>query len=71
MSYIRRVDRGQSQLLPPSLEEYVAENAPVRLIEGFVDTLKLAELGFKRTKAEPTGRPGYDPRHLLGLYLYG
>lgn len=71
MSYIRGVDRGQSQLLPPSFEEYVAENAPVRVIDGFVDTLNLEELGFKRTQAEPTGRPAYDPRDLLRLYVYG
>lgn len=71
MSYIRGVDRGQSQLLPPSFEEYVGENAPVRVINGFVDTLNLEELGFKRTKAERTGRPAYDPRELLRLYIYG
>lgn len=71
MSYIRGVDRSQQQLLPPSVEEYVAENAPVRFIAAFVEGLDLGKLGFGRTQPAETGRPGYDPRVLLMLYLYG
>lgn len=70
MSYIVGVDRQQTQLLPPSVEEYVGEDAPVRAIEAFVRGLDLKQLGFAPGPAE-TGRPGYDPAHLLGLYLYG
>ena len=71
MSYIQGVDRGQSQLLPPSVEEYVADNAPVRFIDEFVDRLDLVALGFGRTRPAETGRPPYDPRDLLKLYGYG
>lgn len=42
-----------------------------RVIDAFVHRLAMAELGFERTKAADTGRPGYDPRDLLKLYLYG
>jgi transposase len=37
----------------------------------FVDGLKMVDLGFERAEAAQTGRPGYDPRDLLKLYLYG
>ena len=71
MSYIQGVDRGQTQCLPPTVEEYVGANAPVRVIDGFVDTLDLKALGFERTEPAGTGRPAYDPRDLLKLYVYG
>jgi len=70
MSYIRGWDRGQVQLLPASVEEYVPADAPVRAIDAFVSGLKMKELGFEETPAE-TGRPGYDPAELLKLYCYG
>jgi len=31
----------------------------------------MAGLGFERAEAAETGRPRYDPRHLLKLFLYG
>jgi hypothetical protein len=37
----------------------------------FVEKLGMSELGFERAEAAETGRPGYDPRDLLKLYLYG
>jgi len=57
--------------MPGSVEEYVEEYSPVRIIDAFVDTLDLKALGF--TKAEPayTGRPAYAPSDLLKLYIYG
>ena len=42
-----------------------------RVIDAFVDRLDMAGLGFERAEAAETGRPGYDPRDLLKLYLYG
>ena len=71
MSYIQGADRRQSQLLPPSVEEYVGENAPVRVIDAFIDGLNLEELGVGRARPAATGRPAYDPRDLLKLYSYG
>jgi transposase len=40
------------------------------VIDAFADGLKMSALGFERRAAE-TGRPGYDPRDLLKLYLFG
>jgi transposase len=71
MSYQRGLDRSQTQLLPPSVEEFVAANAPVRFIDAFVDGLDLAALKFARAEPAATGRPPYDPADLLKLYLYG
>jgi transposase len=34
-----------------------------------VGRLDVAELGFVRAEPAETGRPGYDPRDLLKLYL--
>jgi transposase len=42
-----------------------------RVINAFVETLVMSDLGFERAQAAETGRPGYDPRDLLKLYLYG
>jgi len=35
----------------------VAGDHPVRVIDVFVDTLDLAQLGFSKVEAEATGRP--------------
>ncbi len=71
MSYVRGEDRGQAALLPAAIEDYVAANAPVLVIDAFVDGLDVKGLGFGRSVAAATGRPPYDPRDLLKLYLYG
>jgi transposase len=71
MSYVRGEDRGQAALLPMAIEDYVAADAPVRVIDAFVDGLDVVGLGFGRSVPALTGRPPYDPRDLLKLYLYG
>ncbi len=71
MSYIQGTHRDQLVLFPEALDAYVAAENPVRVIDAFVDQLDLAELGFRRTQPAATGRPGYDPRSLLTLYIYG
>jgi hypothetical protein len=42
-----------------------------RVMDAFVEGLAMGALGFERAEAAETGRPGYDPRDLLKLYLYG
>jgi hypothetical protein len=44
-------------LLPEFLDDYVAEDNPVRAIDVFVDELDLRGLGFEGVVAETTGRP--------------
>lgn len=71
MSYIEGVAREQAVLFPESLDEYIAEESVVRFLDAFVETLEMDKLGFERSQPAATGRPGYDPRELLRLYLYG
>ena len=69
--YIEGEDRSQSILFPESLEDYIAEDNPVRVIDVFVDELDLDRLGFEGMQPEVTGRPAYHPSVLLKLYIYG
>lgn len=69
--FVEGVDREQGTLFPEQLEDYVAEDNPVRVIDVFVDELDLGGLGFGRVEPRPTGRPGYHPCVLLKLYIYG
>jgi transposase len=71
MSYVRGDDRGQAALLPAMIDDYVAADAPVRVIDAFVAGLDIVALGFGRAVPAPTGRPPYDPRDLLRLYIWG
>lgn len=68
--FIKGADRSQVMLFPESLDDYVAEESPVRVIDVFVDELDLASLGF-RTEPADTGRPGYHPSMMLKLFIYG
>jgi transposase len=69
--FIDGEDRMQQTLLPHSLEDYVSEENPVRVIEVFIDELDLAALGFSGMTPAATGRPAYHPSTLLKIYLYG
>ena len=69
--FIEGVDRSQSTLFPECLEDYMAEDNPVRVIDVFVEELDLGDLGFGRVEPQATGRPGYQPSVLLKLYIYG
>ncbi|HET9813587.1 MAG TPA: IS1182 family transposase, partial [Sphingomicrobium sp.] len=71
MAHVEGESRLQGTLFPPSLDELVGANHPVRVIDAFVDTLDLAALGFAKVVAEATGRPPYRPGDLLKLYVYG
>ncbi len=69
--FVQGVDRSQVTLFPESLEDYIAEENPVRVIEAFVDALDLRGLVFKGVDPCTTGRPAYHPAVLLKLYIYG
>jgi transposase len=69
--FVEGVDRSQSTLFPESLEDWIIEDNPVRVIDAFVDELDLGELGFSGVDPEATGRPSYHPSVLLKLYIYG
>jgi transposase len=71
MAHVSGQSRYQSTLFPEVLDEVIAADDPVRVIDVFVDTLDLAQLGFSKVEAEVTGRPPYAPGDLLKLYVYG
>jgi transposase len=64
--------REQLSLLPPGVEDYVAEDNPVRAIEAYVCALDLEKLGFQHANSgSGAGQPSYHPADLLKAYLYG
>src|SRR5271155_1076116 len=69
--FIEGEDRRQATLLPDSLEDYVTEDNPVRVVDVFIDELDLEALGFAGVVPEVTGRPAYHPAVLLKIYVYG
>ena len=68
--FIEGESRSQSTLFPESLDEYIADDNAVRVVDVFIDELDLGELGFK-AEPEAVGRPAYHPATLLKLYVYG
>src|SRR4051794_40988781 len=69
--FIAGADRDQPMLLPALVDDYITADAAVRVIDAFVASLDMHALGFGRPRPALTGRPGYDPRGLLKLYIYG
>jgi len=68
--FIEGENRFQSTFFPERVDDYVEEDSVVRVIDVFIDRLDISGLGFKTEPAE-TGRPGYHPRTILKIYVYG
>jgi len=71
MAHVTGQSRYQTTLFLEVLDEVVAADNEVRVIDAYVASLDLAGLGFSKVAAEATGRPPYDPRDLAKLYVYG
>lgn len=71
MRHITGESRDQATLLPLTLDDYVAADHPVRVIDAFVDSLDMKALGFSKAETCETGRKPYYPGDLLKLYIYG
>jgi transposase len=69
--FIEGEERTQMTLLPECLDDYIAEDNPVRAVDVFVDELDLGTLGFDGVDPASTGRPAYRPAVLLKIYIYG
>jgi len=69
MAY-RYGEREQVTLLPPSIEEYVSQDDPVRPYDVFVESLDFKDLGIKLA-SQKVGNSSYDPKAMLKLLLYG
>jgi transposase len=71
MNHVIGCAREQITLFPEAVEDYITEDNPVRFLDAFVDQLETATIGFHHATVKDTGRPPYDPKDLLKLYLYG
>lgn len=71
MPFIEGEDRNQINLLPYTLNDYVNEDNPVRVIDAYVDSLNLKEIGFKTISGQNAGQKPYRREDLLKLYIYG
>ena len=71
MEFISGEGRFQTIMLQDRVDDYVDENNPVRVIDAYVNGLDLGGLGFAKPEPNSNGRPMYDPKDLLKLYVYG
>ena len=69
MPYIQTQDRNQMMMC--SLDSFVGPESIARVIDIFVDYLDLEDMGFEKAVPAFEGRPGFNPRAMLKLYLYG
>lgn len=71
MDHITGTAREQITLFPEAVEDYLSPENPVRFLDAFVNSLDVSSLGFRHAEIQETGRPPYNPKDLLKLYLYG
>jgi len=71
MDFINGDDRDQITFLPGSIDEYVSDDNPVRVIDAYIEQLDFKKMEFSRFQPNETGRPMYNPKDILKLYLYG
>lgn len=69
--YIQGSDRSQVTLLAECLDDFIAEDNTVRVVDAFIGELDMVASGFEGATPAPTGRPSYHPSVLLKLFLYG
>lgn len=70
---VRELNRQQTWLLPPTLNELIPDDHPARFVATVVDALDQGvweKLGIS-LDGEPLGAPAYHPRALLSVWLYG
>ena len=70
---LRPFNRQQTWLLPPTLDELIADDHPVRFIASFVDSIDTSiwQQMSVDLNGDPLGTPAYHPRALLSVWLYG
>ena len=71
MPYIKGESKGQMTFFPSSLDEYITCDNPVRVIDAFVEKLDILSMGFDKAIPAREGRPSYNPRDMIKLYIYG
>jgi transposase len=69
MQFKQGTNRNQTSFT--TLDQQVAADNAVRIIDAFVDKLDLQKLGLSNINHKSEGRPPFAPQLLLKLYLYG
>jgi transposase len=69
MQHIQGISRNQLQI--SSLEDTIIQENPVRFIDAFVNSIDLIKLGFSVSVIKTEGRPSFDTKVFLKIYLYG
>jgi len=57
-------------MLPPTIEEYVGEDDPVRAYDAFVEALDLEQIGIEGEEVK-VGNSAYEPKTMLKILVYG
>ena len=69
MQHITGIAR--NQMVFTSLEDPISKDNPVRFIDAFVENIDLKTLGFELRTLKNEGRPSFDTKIFLKIYLYG
>lgn len=71
MAFVKGLEREETILLPPAVDDFISRESPTRAIDAFVESLDLNALGFCVRDDFAQGRSSYHPATLLRLYLWG
>lgn len=68
--YIKGIERGQLVLFSERIEERIEEENEIRVIDTYVESIDLKEMGFKKIGPSKKGTNGYDGKDILKLYIW-
>lgn len=71
MAYIVGVDRNQVRMVTTSLDDIIDKDNSVRVIDAYVESLDLKDLGFTEYSGSNKGQSPYRRSDLLKLHIYG
>ena len=71
MAYIVGMDRNQARMITTSLDDLIDKDNSVRVIDAYVESLDMQELGFSEYSGLNRGQPPYRRSDLLKLHIYG
>ena len=69
MEFISGINRQQVEIY--NLDDEIEQDNTVRFVDAFVEKLDLTELGFLVNELKSEGRPAFNPKVFLKIYLYG
>ena len=70
MKFINGTNINQLPFFVSSIDDSIGKDNEIRLIDLFVESIKLPDFGFTFDFVE-NGRPAYHPSDLLKLFIYG